>query len=383
VSSIGNPAEISGEESRNSHPLRDGRTHERHFPPDPPVQLCTAAYLSPENHTSATRPLCGEPGRVDAGDIHILDIRADDHGIAPTPVLRPPAPHRMLHLTVIDHGEAVIIQEGRQTVLHTGDITLHEIHLPYSLLLARNTRLSTLAFPRTMLPVTDALLASVTRRVLARRPELTTIIGGFITDLAHHGNDSSTRHLRLVSTLAIDMTATLLEANSTSGTGEAQTAMMGEITTYIEDHLTDPHLDPTRIALAHHMSVRALHTLFAQHGTTVAARIRAHRLERCYDALTDARRAPSPIARIALAHGFTAPAHFTRAFRTRYGYNPLELACMHAYMYACMHARTAMHGTGPVLGRERTRRHAVPPGIPRDQPQDCESGVTPRDTREA
>lgn len=232
----------------------------------------------------------------------------------------------MLYLTVVAHGEAVIIHEGHQTILHTGEITLHQMHRPHYLLLEQDTRLSVLAFPRTMLPTSDALLASVTGRVLDERPELATTIGAFITDLAHHGNDSSTRHLRRMSTLALDMTATLLEANTTPRTGTTGVTMMGRISTYIENHLTDPDLDPSDIAGAHHMSVRALHLLFAQHGTTVAAQIRARRLQRCYDALTDTRRAPTPIARIALAHGFTAPAHFTRAFRTRYGCTPSEVA---------------------------------------------------------
>ncbi|WP_049831008.1 helix-turn-helix domain-containing protein [Arthrobacter sp. RIT-PI-e] len=278
------------------------------------------------NPASGTRSWCGDPRDEDAGTVSVLDIRADARGTAPDPGSYTPAQQQMLHLTVVENGAAVIIQGGHETVLRTGDVTVHPAHLAHSVLLTGNTRLSVLAFPREMLLTGDELLGSVTGRVLDERPELTGVVGAFIAHLAQHGGDLDPLHARRPGAVAVDLAATLIGSGSTADRSTTRSTMMGRIAAFVEDHLADPDLDPPRIARAHHMSVRALHALFAQHGSTVASRIRTRRLARCYDALIDARLASVPIATIASTHGFTTPAHFTRAFRARYGRTPSEVA---------------------------------------------------------
>ncbi len=46
--------------------------------------------------------------------------------------------------------------------------------------------------------------------------------------------------------------------------------LVAGVRAHIDDRLADPELSPASIAAAHHISVRYLHRLFAQEGTTVA-----------------------------------------------------------------------------------------------------------------
>ncbi|GAA4832384.1 hypothetical protein GCM10025787_09630 [Saccharopolyspora rosea] len=74
---------------------------------------------------------------------------------------------------------------------------------------------------------------------------------------------------------------------------------MRRIRGFIEDHLAAPDLGPARIAAAHYISTRHLHNIFREHGTTVASRVRARRLESCRRDLLDPVHADSGVAAIA------------------------------------------------------------------------------------
>ncbi len=81
-------------------------------------------------------------------------------------------------------------------------------------------------------------------------------------------------------------------------------------------------LDPARIADAHGISVRHVHRLFHESGDTVAAAIRRERLDRCRADLEDPHQRARSITEIALRWGFNDSAHFSRAFRARFGVSP-------------------------------------------------------------
>ena len=91
---------------------------------------------------------------------------------------------------------------------------------------------------------------------------------------------------------------------------------------HIDEHQADHALSPASVAAAHFMSVRSLHLLFEGTGETVAATIRRRRLERCRDELGDPGNAGRPVAVVGARWGFADPAHFSRAFRARFGVTP-------------------------------------------------------------
>src|SRR5690606_31419702 len=93
----------------------------------------------------------------------------------------------------------------------------------------------------------------------------------------------------------------------------------------IEEHLADPDLSPATVAAAHHVSVRQLHRLFEGRDETVAARIRARRLERCRRDLLDPALAEQTVAAIGARWGLPNPSQLSRLFRQAYGVTPSEL----------------------------------------------------------
>lgn len=91
----------------------------------------------------------------------------------------------------------------------------------------------------------------------------------------------------------------------------------------IAEHLSDPTLDPAKIARMLRISRATLYRAFAAHETSVAEYIREVRLREAMCRLTAFR--DVPIAKLAAECGFVDPTHFRRLFRARFGMNPSDV----------------------------------------------------------
>src|SRR5262249_7681369 len=93
---------------------------------------------------------------------------------------------------------------------------------------------------------------------------------------------------------------------------------------FIDRHLGDPALSPPKIALELGISVRYLARIFEVSGQTVGSWILERRLERAYRTLGSRAFSHRSISATAYAAGFNDAAHFSRAFRKRYGLSPRD-----------------------------------------------------------
>jgi AraC-like DNA-binding protein len=110
-----------------------------------------------------------------------------------------------------------------------------------------------------------------------------------------------------------------------AGRGTALTqreALRERIKQHVMRHLADPDLSVEQIARALNVSRRHLYNAFADEPDGVAGFLLARRLEACRLAFDDAKLADRSITEIALAFGFSNPAHFSRVFRTHSGVSP-------------------------------------------------------------
>jgi AraC-like DNA-binding protein len=120
----------------------------------------------------------------------------------------------------------------------------------------------------------------------------------------------------------LDLVATAL----LSGIGETRiSAEMTQVRIkfWIETHLAE-ELSGERIAAACGVSVRHLNRLFARADTSLMRYVWQRRLARCRRDLRDSNMAHRPIGDIALSAGFKDLAHFSRAYRARYGRSASE-----------------------------------------------------------
>lgn len=240
--------------------------------------------------------------------------------------------HLQLHL----RGETDVRHAGATTTLGARQFMLSSTSRPYEAVVGRGrTDTLTVAVPPPLLPFPAADLD----RLLGRRLSGRTGIGALLADVlirlsAEHTAYRPADAPRL-GTVVVDLLTALLahelDGDAEAGAGATHTApeshrraLVLRIQDFVQRNLHTPDLTPGSIAAAHHISVRYLHRLFERQGHTVAAWIRAQRLERCCRDLADPAQSGLPIHAIAARWGFGHAADFSRAFRGAYGLPPRD-----------------------------------------------------------
>jgi AraC-like DNA-binding protein len=180
--------------------------------------------------------------------------------------------------------------------------------------------------PREAIAVTDAQLDVFNdQRRLRRDPGLAWLIRPALLGLAGHldslaGTDCS--ELSEVWISLLNMLTRSLAGTDTNGTDTTHARRL-QARRCIRANLANPHLSPSTIADALHVSRSTLYAALGPDTNGVAAEIRRQRLQRAHTMLRDPTNT-QPIADIAASVGIPSAAHFSRLFREQYGLAPRE-----------------------------------------------------------
>lgn len=284
----------------------------------------------------------GSVDLYDLGDLALSTVNAAPHTVQRTERLIQAGGNSLYKLSLQLAGRGLLIQDGREVVLEPGRMALYDTSRPYTLTFDRSFSCYVLMFPHEQLELpADQMeqIGQLTATDLGTLHGMGGMMGGYLDNarrvlpgvdetvgarLVHHAVD-------LLGTVVTDALGARAEAaapqlSSAPGPHASREAdrerTRADVVRYVEQHLAEPDLDPARIARAHFISVRSLHQLFAATETTVGALIRDRRLERCRAELADPAHAQRPVAVVGSRWGFTDPAHFSRAFRDRFGDSP-------------------------------------------------------------
>ncbi|KUN24817.1 transcriptional regulator [Streptomyces antibioticus] len=218
-------------------------------------------------------------------------------------------------------GTAQVEQDGRYTELRPGDLAFFETVRPYRTRFPQRFQLKIFAVPRGLLGQPEAALGRITARAVRPRAGLAALLSPFLSRLA----DTSESYSGPVADRIAESAVGLLAAATAQQLGEepaglpgAERVLLLRVQRFVRWNLADPGLTPAVIARAHGISVRYLHRLFEQEGTTLGHWIRRLRLQECRRELTDT----AGLGAVARRWGFSGTAHFARAFRREYGTSP-------------------------------------------------------------
>jgi AraC-like DNA-binding protein len=117
-------------------------------------------------------------------------------------------------------------------------------------------------------------------------------------------------------------TAYAMSFDGTAHDSSLVTARRIQAQRFVEAHLRDQDLSPTRVANALHISPRYLRMLFEGEKEPLSGYILRRRLEECAKQIASPLWKGHTITEIAFACGFNSAAHFTRAFRELFGTTP-------------------------------------------------------------
>jgi len=123
-----------------------------------------------------------------------------------------------------------------------------------------------------------------------------------------------------------------------------QAALLHRLCQTIERKLDDPDLTPARVAELEGISERYLQKLFEGSGSSFTHYLRERRLQRTSAELSNPAEAHHSISEIAFRNGFNDSAHFSRAFRHRFGLSPREFRQQELDRAAASAAATGQRG---------------------------------------
>lgn len=227
-------------------------------------------------------------------------------------------------VSILLEGSSLLVQDGREVAMCPGDISFYDTTRPYSLEFGEEFKNLIMMFPKDRIGFSSTLTDSLTAVSLGQTHPLAASVGTFVAQATPQLPKLSTTARAKLAHTCLDLLGTMFSAvlDSEHAARGSHQELLHKIFSYIDLHLSSPHLSPSSVARAHYISTRHLHALFHEIDTTVSTHIKNRRLERCRADLLDPALSHKGVAAIAAQWGFTDAAHFSRVFRAAYGMAP-------------------------------------------------------------
>jgi AraC-like DNA-binding protein len=267
----------------------------------------------------------GRLATVAAGDVTLTRLEANRHRVLRSHAGIRASEQGYLKIVAPLLGCAGVEQQGRQAWVSPGQWSIYDTTDTYAV--SNPVRVEHLIV---MLPKAQLAERGLALRELMARP---LGGGGGVARLALETMRSAYRELpgmREDAARAVGDAITQfvhLSLLDLAGRGTATTqreALRERIKQLVARRLGDAALSVDDIARALNCSRRHLYNAFADEPDGVAGYLLAQRLDAARRDLLDAALAGVPITRIALDRGFSSAAHFSRAFKARFGLTPSE-----------------------------------------------------------
>lgn len=272
--------------------------------------------------TSGDEGFFGHIRQREFGGVWVSRLEANAHRVVRTAANRDSADPGHLKLVVQRRGHSVFEQDGRRAVLSPGTWSLYDTTRSYTVSSPDAVRLDVLLLPREALIGGHAELQDL----LVRRLPAGAGMGRVASEAIREASESPPGLLHADTGDAIVrlVRLALLEQAKLSRPLRSRDVLRERVLEFVSRHLADPALDADAIAAALHCSKRSLHKAFEGGPCTLAQHIWEQRLESARSALEQPAGSARSITEVAFSAGFSSAAHFSRAFRARFGASPRD-----------------------------------------------------------
>ncbi|WP_433826001.1 helix-turn-helix domain-containing protein [Actinoplanes sp. CA-015351] len=282
-----------------------------------------------EHHVSET-DMSVSLGLGQCGDLGVCHTRATPTTVRRTPRLAREDTEPAVFLGLQRSGSSIVVQHGREAVLQPGDFAIYDTASPYSLLFAGGIDATFFRIPRAALALPEARLREASAVRFGRANRVAALTSDYLTRLADEPDLLDSAAVLATPTIELIRAAVTVQL----GDDRLSRAPLGNtlatrILADIRQHLSDPDLSPVAVAARQHISVRYLHRVLQGEGVRFGDWVRHRRLEGTRRDLADPALRAATVASIARRWGLRDAAHFSKAFRTRYGLTPRDWRALH------------------------------------------------------
>lgn len=284
----------------------------------------------------AIRQFCGDGGlrtvldstfraQVDYGNIGFVRLCR----IVTTPVERVVRSARsrqdVFKLVLQERGSGLYEQSGRSAQLTAGQWLMYDGSLPFSLSIREPSERYVLLVPKEAISLRGIRPSAALMRTFPSHSGMGRLMRDHVRSTFE---ELSANNLEPSSVLA-DTMVQLLQQSLILNCCEQQRLVRKEVLkskakAFISRRLADPHLTIDEVADAVSCSKRNLHRVFQEDEQSVGEFILRLRLQSSQQALISSETAGRSISDIAMSNGFRSAAHFSHAFKQRFGVTPRD-----------------------------------------------------------
>jgi AraC-like DNA-binding protein len=216
-------------------------------------------------------------------------------------------------------GESLVHHRGQKVRLRAGDLTFLDGASGFTIELGREYRQVLFQLPRDVVARRHARLLGLVGRCLQSSDPANAMVFDALSAMIQHLPALSEERRARTATAVICLLGAL---EPPEVTGSDSLRRLRRALADMETHLADPQLSAETLASLQSISRRRMHAVFAEHGVSLARLIWSLRLERIAEDLRDPSQRARRLIDIALSWGFNDQAHFSRAFRRKFGESP-------------------------------------------------------------
>ncbi|MBX3591863.1 MAG: helix-turn-helix domain-containing protein [Burkholderiaceae bacterium] len=267
----------------------------------------------------------GHMATEQAGDVVLTRLEANRHRVLKSDRQAHDGDVGYLKIVAPYRGTAGVEQKGRQAWVSPGEWSIYDTTDSYRV--ANPVRVEHLIVMVPKAPLVERGLPL--DRLTAQRLGA----GGGISRLALQAMRGAWQELPSISPSAARgvgesimqlVQLSLLELAGRDSAPTQREALRERIKQLVARRLGDPQLSVDAIAVELNCSRRQLYNAFCDEPDGVAGYVLAQRLEACRRDIEDRRLDATSITELAMRRGFNHPAHFSRAFKSRFGITPSE-----------------------------------------------------------
>lgn len=224
-------------------------------------------------------------------------------------------------------GECDVGQDGRTALIRAGEYAFVDATRPFNADMAEPFEALLVSFANGAVVREVGSTELITAQTYGVNSVLTAMVASYLKRLADTMpvlSDAVFSRLAetAVSLLAIGAIETAKPRRQNSWT---RSTTLKRIKSYSLARLQTPKLSPAKVAAEMGISIRYLHALFRDEGTTFSNWLWAQRLDACRAKICSTEAAHQSIGALALEFGFSNFSHFSRRFRQAYGISARDL----------------------------------------------------------
>jgi AraC-like DNA-binding protein len=224
-------------------------------------------------------------------------------------------------------GPVSVCAGGERTSLASGDIFFVDALRPFELGGREPFRCMAAVVPKGWIDSRLARPDLVHGRIVRRGAPFARMLGGYVLTAFETAAQMTEDAASLCAMHSAELMVGALgqvRPGSAAPAAAVHEALFARACRIIDFKCADSRLAPASIASELGISIRLLHRLFAERGTTVMKTVFAERVSRAAKLLADPDAAHRSITEIAFACGFNDSTHFGRAFAARMHMPPSE-----------------------------------------------------------